>query len=82
MSRREEVEATIESQQALDAGMQLKARGELIRTLADEIDDRDRMIGKLLAIIKPDKHRPSWEYDEYVNACKIVGVEPEPKEPS
>jgi len=51
----------------------LRAAAKEIDRLAAEVDSRDEVITKLLAMLKPDKHRPSWEHDEYARACEIAG---------
>jgi len=60
---REELKAVREGKTELDGIMEAMTKG------ANEAD----IITKLLAILKPDKHRPSWEHDEYRRACEIAG---------
>lgn len=75
MSRLEEVEASIKW--IMSAGMTGGAitpnMRDLCRTLAAEVDARDAVITKLLAMLKPEKHRPSWEHEAYSRACEIAG---------
>ena len=49
------------------------ARGQRTTQYCAEAAQRDEVIAKLLAMLKPDKHRPSWEHDEYARACEIAG---------
>ncbi len=83
MSRRDEVEAEIKNAyeyMAYPAGVAF----ELARTLADEVDDRDRIITELLAMLKDNKpgriHGVTYYTDAqnkqaelYARACGIAG---------
>jgi len=76
MSRLEEVEARIISADGAyhdGAWIGPESLRHLARTLAAEVDARDAVIAELMAMLKPDKHRPSWEHDEYRRACEIAG---------
>lgn len=74
MSRREEVDHLL-SDNSAESGVLLRDSRKLARTLADEVDTRDDVITKLLALLEPGSAEKIGMFDAklYTRACEIAG---------
>ena len=49
------------------------ARGQRTTQYCADLAQRDEVITNLLEMLKPEKHRPSWEHEAYARALEIAG---------